>query len=130
MDFELSEELKMIQSLARDFVEGQLKPLEREVLGRAADLSDARAYLPQVKEAGLVKMVKELGLWGVGIPEELGGVGLSALGICLVEEELAKTVFSIVPRNSRENTFSLPSPTRNALTSPWWRTALSLTLLE
>ena len=92
MDFELSEELKMIQSLARDFVEGQLKPLERDILGRAADLSDARAYLPAEKEAELVKMVRDMGLWGVGIPEELGGVGLSNLGVCLVEEELARTV--------------------------------------
>jgi alkylation response protein AidB-like acyl-CoA dehydrogenase len=92
MDFELTEELKMIQSLARDFVEGQLKPLEREILGRAADISDARAWLPAEKEAGLVKTVRDMGLWGVGIPEELGGAGLSTLGVCLVEEELARTV--------------------------------------
>jgi len=92
MDFELSEELKMIQSLARDFVEGQLKPLEREILGKAADLSDARAYLPPEKEAELVKTVREMGLWGIGVPEELGGAGLNTLGVCLVEEELANTV--------------------------------------
>jgi acyl-CoA dehydrogenase len=92
MDFELSEELKMVQRLARDFVEGRLKPLEREILGRAADLSDARAWLPAAKEAELVQTVREMGLWGVGIPEELGGVGLSTLGVCLVEEEMAKTV--------------------------------------
>jgi acyl-CoA dehydrogenase len=92
MDFELSEELKMIQGLARDFVEGQLMPLERDILGRSADLSDARAYLPPEKEAELVKAVRDMGLWGAGIPEELGGVGLSTLGVCLVEEELARTV--------------------------------------
>ena len=92
MDFELSEELKMIQSLARDFVNERLKPLERDLLGRAADLSDARAYPPAEKEAELVEMVREMGLWGVGVPEELGGVGLDTLGICLVEEELAQTV--------------------------------------
>jgi acyl-CoA dehydrogenase len=92
MDFELSEELKMIQSLARDFVEGQLKPLEREILGKAADLSDARAYLPAEKEAELIKQTRDLGLWGLGVPEELGGAGLNTLGICLVEEELANTV--------------------------------------
>lgn len=92
MDFELSEELKMIQSLARDFVEGQLKPLERDILGRSADLSDARAWLPAEKEAELVKTVRDMGLWGVGIPGELGGAGLSTLGVCLVEEELARTV--------------------------------------
>ena len=92
MDFELSEELKMIQSLARDFVEGQLKPLEREILGKAADLSDARAYLPAEKETELIKQVKDLGLWGIGVPEEMGGAGLNTLGVCLVEEELANTI--------------------------------------
>lgn len=92
MDFELSEELKMIQSLARDFVEGQLKPLEREILGKAADLSDAHAYLPAEKETELVKQVRDLGLWGIGVPEEMGGAGLNTLGVCLVEEELANTI--------------------------------------
>jgi len=37
-------------------------------------------------------MAKDMGLWGVNVPEELGGVGLSTLGNCLVEEELAQTV--------------------------------------
>ncbi len=92
MDFKLSEELKMIQSLATDFVNEQLKPLERDILGRAADLSDAQTYLPAKTEAKLVKMVRKMGLWGAGVPEELGGVGLSTLGVCLVEEELAQTV--------------------------------------
>jgi acyl-CoA dehydrogenase len=92
MDFSLPEELKMIQSLARDFVQGQLKPLEREILGKAADLNDARAYLTPEKEAELVKVVKDLGLWGIGVPEELGGAGLNTLGVCLVEEELAGTI--------------------------------------
>jgi len=92
MDFELPEELKMIQSLTRDFVNDQLKPLERDILGRAADLSDARMYLPAETETKLIKMVRDMGLWGAGIPEELGGAGLSTLGTCLVEEELAQTV--------------------------------------
>ena len=92
MDFELPEELKMIQSLTRDFVNDQLKPLERDILGRAVDLSDAQAYLPAETEADLVTMVEDMGLWGTGVPEELGGAGLSTLGTCLVEEELAQTV--------------------------------------
>lgn len=92
MDFELSEELKMIRDLSRDFVAEQLKPLERDILGRAADMSDARMYLPEETEATLVSMVKEMGLWGVGVPEALGGAGLDTLGVCLVEEELAQTV--------------------------------------
>jgi len=92
MDFELPEELKMVQSLVRDFVNDQLKPLERDILGRAADLSDAQMSLPEETEKKLVKMAQEVGLWGAEVPEELGGVGLDILGSCLVEEELAQTV--------------------------------------
>lgn len=92
MDFEIPEELKMVQSLVRDFVNDQLKPLERDILGRAVDLSDAQMYLPSETEERLIKMAKDMGLWGVSVPEELGGVGLSTLGNCLVEEELAQTV--------------------------------------
>lgn len=92
MDFEIPEDLKMVQSLIRDFVNDQLKPLERDILGRAADLSDARMFLPEETEEKLVKMAMDMGLWGVGVPEELGGVGLSIFGNCLVEEELAQTV--------------------------------------
>ncbi len=92
MDFKLPEELKMIQGLTRDFVNDQLKPLERDILGRAADLSDSRRYLPAETEVDLIEMVRDMGLWGTGVPEELGGAGLSTLGVCLVEEELAQTV--------------------------------------
>ena len=92
MDFEIPEEHKMMQSLVRDFVSEQLKPLERDLLGRAADLSDARISLPPETEDKLVKMAQEIGLWGTGVPEELGGAGLDTLGNCLVEEELAQTV--------------------------------------
>mgnify|MGYP001038565054 CR=1 FL=1 len=96
MDFEIPEELKMVQSTVRDFVTEQLKPLGRSILGRAADLSDATMYLPPEKEQELMGMVKDMGLWGVSVPEELGGSGLGTLGNCLVEEELAQT---IVPFN-------------------------------
>lgn len=92
MDFEIPEELKAIQSTVRDFVTDQLKPLERIVLGRAADLSDTIMYLPPEEEERLIGMVKDMGLWGVSVPEELGGVGLGTLGNCLMEEELAQTV--------------------------------------
>ena len=74
MEFGIPEDLKMIQTLVRDFVNDQLRPLERDVLGRAADLSDARVSLPPETEEKLIAMVKDIGLWGVGVPEELGGV--------------------------------------------------------
>lgn len=92
MDFDIPEDLNMIQTMIRDFVTNQLKPLERSLLGKAADLSDAVASLPAETEAQLIKTVKDLGLWGTGVPEEFGGAGLGILGNCLVEEELAQTI--------------------------------------
>jgi len=92
VDFEIPEEMKMVQSLVRDFVHDQLKPLERDVLGRAAGLKDARAYLPTDVEDRLTKMAMEVGLWGLSVPEDLGGMGLSTLGNCLAEEEIAQTI--------------------------------------
>jgi alkylation response protein AidB-like acyl-CoA dehydrogenase len=92
VDFDIPEDLKMVQSLVRDFVRDQLKPLERDILGRAAGLKDARCYLPKEIEEKLMKMATDIGLWGLGVPEDLGGMGLSTLGNCLAEEELAQTV--------------------------------------
>lgn len=92
MDFEIPQELKMVQSLVRDFVNDQLKPLERDIMGRASDLSDAKMSLPPETEEKLVKTANDIGLWGINIPEELGGAGLGTLCSCLVEEELAQTV--------------------------------------
>jgi acyl-CoA dehydrogenase len=92
MDFELSEEMKMIRSLARDFVVNELRPLERNLLGRSANQSDARATLTVEVETDLVTKARNCGLWGVSVPEELGGMGLGTLANCLIEEELAQTV--------------------------------------
>ena len=92
MDFTISEELKMVQTLVRDFVKEKLLPEEREILGRDGEPSSGKLSLPPEIEAGLIKMVKDMGLWGLNLPEELGGVGLDTLGISLVEEELARTI--------------------------------------
>jgi acyl-CoA dehydrogenase len=92
MDFELSEELKMIRSLAHDFVVNELRPLERDLLGRSASSNDARTTLSAETESGLVRKAKDAGLWGAAVPEQFGGVGLGTLANCVIEEELAQTV--------------------------------------
>ncbi len=92
MDFDIPEDLKMVQTLSRDFVREQLIPLEKEILGRESDMEGASRHLTAERRAELVKLAKEIGLWGVGIPDELGGAGLGTLGASLVEEEMAKTI--------------------------------------
>ncbi|MEA1958643.1 MAG: acyl-CoA dehydrogenase family protein [Chloroflexota bacterium] len=92
MDFEIPEELKMVQNSVRQFVKDELMDLEREILGREGDPTTGRVALPPDEERKLFEMVDDMGLWGISVPEELGGPGLPLLGLCLVEEELAKTI--------------------------------------
>ena len=92
MDFTIPEELNMLQKSVRRFVKEELMPLEREILGREGDPITGRVALPPEEENRLSGMVRDMELWGLSVPEELGGAGLPTLGICLVEEELAKTV--------------------------------------
>ena len=96
MDFTIPEELKMLQNSVKQFVKDELMPLEREILGREGDQATGMVALPPEEEDKLFKLVDEMGMWGVSVPEQFGGAGLPLLGICLVEEELART---IVPFN-------------------------------
>jgi len=86
MDFEISEELKLIRETAMDFVKRGLLPLERDLL----DSEDG--VLPKEAIEELKKKAKEIGLSELRIPEEFGGLGTSILDLCLVEEELSKTI--------------------------------------
>ncbi|MDC8756682.1 acyl-CoA dehydrogenase family protein [Janthinobacterium fluminis] len=78
MDFELSEEQRACQALARQFAAG-------EMAAQAAQW-DADAFFPRrvIGHAG------ELGFCGLYVPESLGGLGLSRLDAAIVFEELAR----------------------------------------
>lgn len=92
MDFNVPEDLKMVQTLVRDFVKNELIAREREILGREGEPSSGRSLLQPETLNQLKKMVMELGLWAVNTPEEWGGIGLNTLGNCLVAEETAKSI--------------------------------------
>lgn len=90
MDFEISEEDKLIREAARDFVKRGLLPLERDFLDSESECL-GETLSKEVMD-GLRKKAKEIGFWGLRIPEEFGGLGASVLCLCLVEEELAQTI--------------------------------------
>lgn len=90
MDFEIPEDLKLIQETARDFVKRELLPLERDLLG--IEVERARTALPQEVMDDIKKKAKEMGFWGLSIPGEFGGAEVPVLGLCLVEEVLAQTI--------------------------------------
>ncbi|MSP42839.1 MAG: acyl-CoA dehydrogenase family protein [Alphaproteobacteria bacterium] len=92
MDFELPEENRMLRDLVAKFVTNDLMPLENAILAREA--SGDKAALTAEELAPLHKKCKELGLWGLDVPEVLGGANIGAVAKMCVSEELA---YSITP---------------------------------
>jgi (R)-benzylsuccinyl-CoA dehydrogenase len=95
MDFELPQELRMLRETVARFVKEELVPLEPVVIRREAErgLEDV-PLIPPEDEARLNAKAKEIGLYGIDVPEEYGGQNLGMLAKAVVIEEL-KT--SIVP---------------------------------
>jgi len=90
MDFELSEEHRMLKDLVAKFVKAELMPLEASVLDREA--SGGGVYLKKEEREAIDARSRELGLWGLDAPEEMGGHDLPAVALVGVNEEMGKTV--------------------------------------
>ncbi len=90
MTFELAEEYRMLQELAAKFVDRELMPLEAAVLAREAN--GQPIALTEQEEAPLLAKCRELGLWGLDVPEPIGGANLPAVARMGVYEELGRTV--------------------------------------
>jgi acyl-CoA dehydrogenase len=90
MDFELAEEHRMLKDLVHRFVNDHLMPLEAGVLQREAD--GKGLGMDPADLARIDKVSKELGLWGLDAPEEIGGSDLPAMAMVGVEEEIGRTV--------------------------------------
>jgi alkylation response protein AidB-like acyl-CoA dehydrogenase len=78
MDFDLSEEQKLIQQTARR--------IAREVVAPRADEIDETGEYPH----DIFEAFKEVGLFGAGLPQEYGGSGAGVLALALAIEEVAK----------------------------------------
>lgn len=95
MDFALPDEYVMLKKMVRKFTEKELIPLEQTIINREAErgLSDT-PVIPPEEEKKLLEKTKELGLWGIDVPEKFGGQDLGYLAKCIVVEEINR---SIVP---------------------------------
>jgi len=78
MNFDLSEEHKLIRVTVREFAEREIKPVAQE-LDEKAEFSTA-----------LTKRMGELGLFGMYLPEKYGGQELDTLSYIIAVEELAR----------------------------------------
>lgn len=86
----LADEYRMLQELAAKFVDNELMPLESAVLAR--EMSGQPIALTEQEEAPLLAKCRELGLWGLDVPESIGGANLPAVARMGVYEELGRTV--------------------------------------
>lgn len=91
------EEIQMLRKLVRDFREKELMPLEQTVIEREANrgLGDDPIIPPEENER-LLKKAKDIGLFGIDVPEEYGGLGLGNLAKAVVVEELSKTIVPFI----------------------------------
>lgn len=77
--FPLPEELKLLRDSTRKLVNEEFIPREKEI--------DEKGYMPE----DLINKLRELGYFGITIPEKYGGIGAGQLGYMLVQEELGRT---------------------------------------
>lgn len=104
MDFSLSEDHQSLVEVTKEFTKRHLLPLESAVIQREAarGLGDG-PLVTREEEDRLRDATRELGLWGLDLPEEFGGADLGTLAKCLAVEMLSH---SIVP-------FTLPPDSPN-----------------
>ncbi|CEG27424.1 acyl-CoA dehydrogenase family protein [Bacillus sp. B-jedd] len=79
MDFTFPEEIELLRAAVRDFVKAEVEKVAMEI--------EENDEIPEK----IVDLSKELGLFGLGIPEAYGGLGLDMVGKCAIYEELGKT---------------------------------------
>jgi alkylation response protein AidB-like acyl-CoA dehydrogenase len=90
MEFALSEEHQMLKDLVHRFVQDELIPLEPIVLEREA--SGRGTILTAEERASIDNKSRELGLWGLDAPVEVGGSDLPTVAMIGVGEETGATV--------------------------------------
>jgi acyl-CoA dehydrogenase len=90
MDFDLSDEHRMLKELVHRFVADRLLPLEPRVLEREAT-AQSPALTPE-EQAPIDAASRDLGLWGLDAPEDVGGMDLPAVAMVGVNEELGRTI--------------------------------------
>lgn len=77
MDYTIPENLQMMADTVRRFVKQDLDPISQQV--------EEEDRIPDE----VVQTMRELGLFGLSIPEEYGGLEIGTLGECLVYEQLS-----------------------------------------
>ena len=78
MDFSLSDEHKLFRSTIRQFVDNEIRPVAR-------DWERSGRYPTEIVDA-----MRELGLFGLTVPSEFGGLDADLVTLAIVFEEISK----------------------------------------
>ncbi len=90
MTVDFAEEERMLIDLVEKFVENELMPLEKAVMAREA--AGGQVALTPEEEEPLRAKCKELGLWALDAPEEIGGAALPTTVMLAIQERLKGTI--------------------------------------
>ncbi len=90
MEFELSEEQRLLVGTVRHFVDTELVPLEDEI--------EESGRLDPAKARAIFEKSRALGFYAMNIPAAYGGGGLSAVDTMLVEEQFGRTTDILIRR--------------------------------
>lgn len=79
MQATVTQEIEQMKKMVRSFVDNEVEPYAQQI--------EDEDRIPD----HLVEQAKDLGLFGISIPEEYGGIGLNAVGKAVVLEQLGHT---------------------------------------
>ncbi|MBS1698638.1 MAG: acyl-CoA dehydrogenase [Microbacterium sp.] len=88
MDFSLSDEEQMMRDTVRAFMEKEVIPLEPQVLRNERE---HRPGLSPEQAQDLQQKAKAAGFWGIGTPEEYGGVDLGPVMRSIIAMETGRS---------------------------------------
>lgn len=78
MDFDLSAEQRLLRDTIRSFVDAEIRPVARE-------FEDAGRYPEEI-----VATMRKMGLFGLLVPEEYGGMAADMVSLAVVFEEISR----------------------------------------
>ncbi|MDR4926664.1 acyl-CoA dehydrogenase family protein [Peribacillus simplex] len=79
MDFRLDEDILLLKENIRQFIEEKIDPFSMQI--------EDEDHIP----VSIINLSKEIGLFGLSIPERYGGLGIGMVGKCALYEEIGKT---------------------------------------
>lgn len=79
MDFTLAEDIQSLQRGVREFIQNEVEKVAQQI--------EEEDEIPE----RIVRLSKEMGLFGLSIPEKYGGLGINMVGKCALYEEIGAT---------------------------------------